>query len=83
VRRSVEHVVPVPPRASEPQRSERVATERLAPPQRRRRNESSDAVTVEIDRVLDKISAEGLHSLTPAERRFLDEVAQKKRQELN
>ena len=40
-------------------------------------------MTVEIDRVLDKISAEGLESLTPAERRFLDEVAQRKRQELN
>jgi len=83
VRRSVERIVPVPPRASEPERSERVATERHAPPQRRRRNESTDAVTVEIDRVLDKISAEGLESLTPAERRFLDEVAQRKRQELN
>ena len=83
VRRSVERIVPVPPRAIDPERSERVATERHAPPQRRRRNEATDAVTVEIDRVLDKISAEGLESLTPAERRFLDEVAQRKRQELN
>jgi len=83
VRRSVEHVVPVPPRSIEPERIERVATERHAPPQRRRRAEPSDAVAVEIDRVLDKISASGLESLTPAERKFLDEVAQRKRQELN
>ena len=73
----------MPPRLSEPDRSERVATERQVPPQRRRRAESVDAVTVEIDRVLDKISAEGLDSLTAAERRFLDEVAERKRQELN
>ena len=83
VRRSVEHVVPVPPRSSEPERIERVATERHASPQRRRRAEPTDAMAVEIDRVLDKISATGLESLTPAERRFLDDVAQKKRQELN
>jgi hypothetical protein len=73
----------VPPRSSEPERIERVATERHASPQRRRRAEPTDAMAVEIDRVLDKISATGLESLTPAERRFLDDVAQKKRQELN
>ena len=33
----------------------------------------------EVDRVLDKISASGLHSLTPDERRFLDEVSKRKR----
>jgi len=82
-RRPLEHVLPMPPRLNEPERSERVATERQAPPQRRRRAESVDAVTVEIDRVLDKISAEGIDSLTVAERRFLDEVAERKRQELN
>jgi hypothetical protein len=38
-------------------------------------------VAAEVDRVLDKISAEGLGSLTPAERHFLDEVARKKKQE--
>jgi membrane associated rhomboid family serine protease len=32
-----------------------------------------------LDRVLDKISAFGLESLTPEERRFLDEVAERKR----
>jgi membrane associated rhomboid family serine protease len=84
VRRPVERVVPVPPRASDPERTERIAAERHVPPQRRRRGgEAGDALAVEIDRVLDKISATGLESLTPAERRFLDEVAQRKRQELN
>ena len=35
-----------------------------------------------LDRVLDKISAEGLSSLTASERRFLDEVSRKKKQSL-
>ena len=34
---------------------------------------------VEIDRVLDKISAGGIESLTPEERRFLDAVARRRR----
>jgi hypothetical protein len=34
---------------------------------------------VEIDRVLDKISATGIASLTPDERRFLDAVASRRR----
>ncbi|MES2305077.1 MAG: rhomboid family intramembrane serine protease [Gemmatimonadota bacterium] len=34
---------------------------------------------IEIDRVLDKISATGIASLTPAERKFLDSVAERKR----
>lgn len=38
-----------------------------------------DAVTIETDRLLDKISGQGLASLTPAERRFLDEVSKRKR----
>jgi len=38
----------------------------------------SDAATLaEVDRVLDKISASGLDSLTPEERRFLDETSKK------
>ena len=32
----------------------------------------------ELDRVLDKISATGIASLTPAERRFLDEMSRRK-----
>jgi membrane associated rhomboid family serine protease len=37
-----------------------------------------DPTQAELDRVLDKISATGMQSLTPAERKFLDEVAKKK-----
>jgi membrane associated rhomboid family serine protease len=50
-----------------------------APVARRRVN--TDPVAAEVDRVLDKISAQGLGSLTPAERRFLDEVAKQKKQD--
>jgi hypothetical protein len=35
----------------------------------------------EVDRVLDKISADGLSSLTPEERRFLDEMSKRFKQE--
>jgi hypothetical protein len=35
----------------------------------------------EVDRVLDKISAFGIQSLTPDERRFLDEVSKRKRKD--
>ena len=35
----------------------------------------------EVDRVLDKISAFGIHSLTVEERRFLDEVSKRKRKD--
>ena len=37
----------------------------------------------EVDRVLDKISALGIHSLTADERRFLDEVSKRKRKDLH
>jgi len=37
----------------------------------------------EVDRVLDKISALGIQSLTPEERRFLDEVSRRKRKDLH
>lgn len=40
---------------------------------------SDDPQAAEIDRVLDKISARGIASLTPEERRFLDEVSKRKR----
>jgi len=36
---------------------------------------------LEVDQVLDKISAFGIQSLTPEERRFLDEVAKRKRKD--
>jgi membrane associated rhomboid family serine protease len=45
---------------------------RRPPPER-------DAAAAEIDRVLDKISARGIESLTPAERRFLSETSRKMR----
>lgn len=41
---------------------------------------SDDAVRNEVNRVLDKISAGGLESLTPEERRFLDEMSKRFRQ---
>ncbi len=43
----------------------------------------NDPVAAEVDRVLDKISAEGIESLTPDERRFLDEVSKRKQREIN
>ncbi|MGH7631022.1 MAG: rhomboid family intramembrane serine protease [Gemmatimonadales bacterium] len=73
--RSVERVVMVQSGAGEPARPTPVT------PARSRRRVEGDAVAAELDRVLDKISAEGLGSLTPAERHFLDEVAKKKKQE--
>ena len=46
----------------------------------RRRNADAKALE-EVDRVLDKISADGLSSLTPQERRFLDEMSKRFKQE--
>lgn len=43
----------------------------------------TDPVAAEVDRVLDKISEHGIHSLTPDERRFLDEVSRRKQQDLH
>jgi hypothetical protein len=43
----------------------------------------ADPVATEVDRVLDKISEHGIHSLTPDERRFLDEVSRRKQQDLH
>lgn len=43
------------------------------------RRPERDAAQAEIDRVLDKISARGIESLTPAERRFLTEMSRKMR----
>jgi hypothetical protein len=48
-----------------------------APPGRR---SAEAAVRAEVDRVLDKISQRGLDSLTPEERRFLDEMSKRFRQ---
>jgi membrane associated rhomboid family serine protease len=43
----------------------------------------TDPVAAEVDRVLDKISATGIESLTPEERRFLNEVSKRKQKEIN
>ena len=48
------------------------------PPQRRTPDAAAKA---EVDRVLDKISERGLESLTPDERRFLDETSKRFRQD--
>lgn len=50
-----------------------------APRRAPRRAADADPVAVELDRVLDKISATGIDSLTPDERRFLDDQSRRKR----
>jgi hypothetical protein len=50
----------------------------LARPERR-----EEYPAEEVDRVLDKISASGIQSLTAEERRFLDEVSKRKRKDLH
>jgi membrane associated rhomboid family serine protease len=75
--RAVERVVMVQSGSAEPDRRTPVT------PMRPRRRIDSDPVAAEVDRVLDKISEKGLSSLTPSERRFLDEVAKQKKQGLH
>ncbi|HUR93268.1 MAG TPA: rhomboid family intramembrane serine protease [Gemmatimonadales bacterium] len=74
--RAVERVVMVQSGGAEPE-------QRHTPPApiRPRRRAEADPVAAEVDRVLDKISEQGIASLTPAERRFLDEVSRQKKQE--
>ena len=73
--RAVERVVMVQSGAAEPEH-------RTPPvPIRPRRHAGADPVAAEVDRVLDKISEQGIDSLTAAERRFLDEVSRQKKQE--
>jgi membrane associated rhomboid family serine protease len=43
------------------------------------RSDADPRATAEIDRVLDKISATGVESLTPAERKFLTEISRRMR----
>jgi membrane associated rhomboid family serine protease len=50
-------------------------------PIRARRRIDADPVAAEMDRVLDKISAEGMSSLTADERRFLFEVSNRKKKD--
>ena len=71
--RAVERVVMVQSGSAEPERRTPVT------PARPRRRADADPVAAEVDRVLDKISEKGIASLTPAERRFLDEVSRQKK----
>ncbi|MBA3894362.1 MAG: rhomboid family intramembrane serine protease [Gemmatimonadales bacterium] len=71
--RAVERVVMVQSGAAEPEQRTPIT------PVRPRRRVEADPVAAEVDRVLDKISEKGIASLTPAERRFLDEVAKQKK----
>ena len=73
--RPVERVVMVQSGSAEPDRRTPVT------PVRQRRRADADPVAAEVDRVLDKLSEKGIGSLTPAERRFLDEVSKQKKQE--
>ena len=81
-RRPVQRPVMVQPGAAQAERTRRVpATASTASVPSR--GGEVDPVAREMDRVLDKISAEGLASLTPDERRFLDDIAKQKRQQLH
>ena len=74
--RAVERVVMVQSGAAEPERRTPPA------PIRQRRRAEADPVAAEVDRVLDKISEQGIASLTAAERRFLDEVRGRRRRSI-
>jgi membrane associated rhomboid family serine protease len=76
--RAVERVVMVQSGSSEPDRHSTPL-----PPTRSPRRIDTDPVAAEVDRVLDKISQQGISSLTPAERRFLDEVSKQKKRDLH
>jgi hypothetical protein len=74
-----ERMVRVPPAAREAAMARRTPQ----PPVRPRPSAEPDTTSAELDRLLDKISATGIESLTPTERRFLDEVSRKKKTELH
>jgi len=57
------------------------AARRAEPSSRPAQPGADEAVLTEVDRVLDKISASGLSSLTPEERRFLDAISQRFKQQ--
>jgi membrane associated rhomboid family serine protease len=77
VRRASQPSVLVHP-AARAARSSRPDAGRAGVPTRPRPR-SGDAPHAEIDRVLDKISAQGMGSLTPAERKFLAEMSRRMR----
>ena len=51
----------------------------VPPSARTTKRSDSERATAEIDRVLDKINASGVDSLTPAERKFLTEISRRMR----
>lgn len=62
---------------SQPPRANRSG---VPPSAKQTRRSAPDArASAEIDRVLDKINASGMESLTPAERKFLTEISRRKR----
>jgi len=78
--------------ALQPRQAERVvmvqtgtreAEPRGQSPVRPAQRSGPDPVAAEVDRVLDKISAKGIGSLTPEERRFLDEVSKRKQRDVH
>jgi hypothetical protein len=46
----------------------------------RRRGEDDDRMLDDLDRILDKISTQGISSLTPEERRLLDDASRRYKQ---
>ncbi|HSB53426.1 MAG TPA: rhomboid family intramembrane serine protease [Gemmatimonadales bacterium] len=77
-RQNAERVVMVQQTASRESEPRSTAPSRTMP-----LRPGNDPVAAEVDRVLDKISATGIESLTPDERRFLDEVSKRKKRETN
>jgi membrane associated rhomboid family serine protease len=71
-------MAPMPVRQGSPAVDLRPAIARLQP-----QPSPEEYPAEEVDRVLDKISAFGIQSLTPDERRFLDEVSKRKRSDLH
>jgi membrane associated rhomboid family serine protease len=76
-RRQVERVVMVQSATRDSEPRAVVPVRPMAP------RPGNDPVAAEVDRVLDKISANGIESLTSEERRFLDEVSKRKQREVN
>jgi hypothetical protein len=78
--RPAERMVRVPPAAHEAAMNRRTPPASLRTPPRAA---PDDTTSAELDRLLDKISAEGIASLSSTERRFLDEVSQRKQKDLH
>jgi hypothetical protein len=64
---------------SQPPRASRSGAIPPSAPRTKSRSDSDPRANAEIDRVLDKIIASGVDSLTPAERKFLTEISRRLR----